>query len=456
MKKKIFFYTLLIISLYFMAGYAMNKNIYFNLKDYVSNENKFLIKKYFFPHKYISQLEKEILKNKSRSDIHKVFFAVKKEIDFKKSLNDFKTKKKIKKILSNDSILFKYSLSHVFLTGINHTIPGSGYVDFHNNNLFVLSARGILGYSTNIGDEIIFKQIQNNLNNFIGLNQFYKSNWFSFKDLLIHNNTIFVSFTEEIKKNCWNTSVVYGEINYETIKFDKLFTDNNCINSHDNVDKEFNAHQSGGRMIGFDNDHILLSTGDYRSRFLSQSKKSNNGKIIKINLNNKSTKIISMGHRNPQGLYLDRKNKFILETEHGPKGGDEINLINLAEINNDKIANFGWPIASAGEHYKDPNGDKYKKYPLYKSHSKHGFIEPLKSFVPSIGISEIVKISEKEYVVGSLKEEALYFFELNSENQITNLKKIKVYERIRDLKFYNNKLYLLLEDTTSIGVISLE
>ena len=90
-----------------------------------------------------------------------------------------------------------------------------------------------------------------------------------------------------------------------------------------------------------------------------------------------------MGHRNPQGLLLDKENNFLLETEHGPKGGDEINLINL---NNEDLPNYGWPISSAGEHYKDPNGDKYNKYPLYKSHSKYGFIEPLKSFVPSIAI----------------------------------------------------------------------
>ena len=74
-----------------------------------------------------------------------------------------------------------------------------------------------------------------------------------------------------------------------------------------------------------------------------------------------------MGHRNPQGLLFD-KNNIILETEHGPKGGDEINLINLGELNNDNIPNYGWPIASAGEHYRDPNGDKYEKYPLHKSH----------------------------------------------------------------------------------------
>ena len=163
-----------------------------------------------------------------------------------------------------------------------------------------------------------------------------------------------------------------------------------------------------------------------------------------------------MGHRNPQGLLLDKKNYIVLETEHGPKGGDEINLISLEEINSDNIPNYGWPISSAGDHYKDPNGDKYEKYPLYNSHSEYGFIEPLKSFVPSIGISEIVKIGEKKYAFGSIKKIALYFFELNSENQIIELEEVEIFERIRDLKFFNNRLFLFLEDSPSIGVISLE
>ena len=50
------------------------------------------------------------------------------------------------------------------------------------------------------------------------------------------------------------------------------------------------------------------------------------------------------------------------------------------------MQNFGWPIVSAGEHYggkTEANEEKYK-IPPYKSHSEYGFIEPLKSFVPSI------------------------------------------------------------------------
>ena len=125
-----------------------------------------------------------------------------------------------------------------------------------------------------------------------------------------------------------------------------------------NKDREFHPHPSGGRIIGLDKDHIVLTTGPFRSRFLAQDKNSVMGKLIKININDANFDIITMGHRNPQGLYYDKENEFLLETEHGPMGGDEINLIELSKINQDDIPNYGWAIASAGEHY----GGKIKKY----------------------------------------------------------------------------------------------
>ena len=53
------------------------------------------------------------------------------------------------------------------------------------------------------------------------------------------------------------------------------------------------------------------------------------------------------------------------------------------------------------------------------------------------------------------EDKSLYFFELNDEKKIINLKQVKVFERIRDLSVKNNKLYLFMEDTASIGVINL-
>ena len=58
-----------------------------------------------------------------------------------------------------------------------------------------------------------------------------------------------------------------------------------------------------------------------------------------------------MGHRNPQGLYYDNEREIIIETEHGPFGGDEINIIKLDKIYKNETQNFGWPVSSAGEHY---------------------------------------------------------------------------------------------------------
>ena len=62
--------------------------------------------------------------------------------------------------------------------------------------------------------------------------------------------------------------------------------------------------------------------------------KFNFGKILSINLENKDIEIMSMGHRNVQGLYYDKNKNLIWSSEHGPKGGDEVNLNDLNEKNN--------------------------------------------------------------------------------------------------------------------------
>ena len=53
-----------------------------------------------------------------------------------------------------------------------------------------------------------------------------------------------------------------------------------------------------------------------------------------------------------------------------------------------------------------------------------------------------------------MKDKSLYFFALNKQKQIMNLVRTEVFERVRDLKFRNNKLYLFMEDSASIGVIN--
>ena len=377
----------------------------------------------------------------------------------------------------NLSVKFYSPIGDTLLYGITNTTPGSGYLDIHEDNLILVSSSGIIGHSKKPLNKprfgISLKQIQNNLNDFIGLEQFKKSRhfddpkyswekggWYSIKDVEIFHGDIYVSYTKEVKENCWNTSLLYGKMNYDYIHFKTLFTSEECVNEYDNIDNEYNAHQSGGRIINLNNETVLFSIGDFRSRYRAQMESSIFGKVLKINKKNKNYEVVSMGHRNPQGLFYNEEENILLEAEHGPQGGDEINVIKL---DHKTIQNFGWAISSYGEHYggkiaATENKKKYEKYPLHKSHSEHGFIEPLKYFNPSIGISQIIGLdNENQYVVASLKAHSLYFFEYNYNNKENNfniIKQLDIGERIRDMIYYNNKLYLYLEDSASLAEIS--
>ena len=187
-----------------------------NIKTLLNPEQRQLIKKYIFPYKLISQQEQIIsqqqqLINQEEKKIRS--FVTNLELSDKQSNISIKTFKKTKE-LSDGKILNKYKLASGFYAGINKTFPGTGYIDFHLDNVIVLSSRGVLSFKKNIEDtEENFQQIKNNINEFIGINQFIKNRNFSLKDLFVFNNKIFISLTEEIQEDCWNTSIIYGDIN---------------------------------------------------------------------------------------------------------------------------------------------------------------------------------------------------------------------------------------------------
>jgi hypothetical protein len=439
--KKFIIYLIPLIVVFFLGAQFHKQEIWPFGKGYYHSFK--MIKKYGLDYKNI------VTEEQQDRNLRKFYLDL--ELKAKDSLRDFSAINENTIKIFKDYKFEKYLLQQgIFNLGISNLNPGSGYLDFYHNNLFLLSSRGILSYSKKIvGEKLIFKQIKNNLNTFLNSNQFLKpgyKSWFSFKDLTIIDNKIFISFTEEISQNCWNTSVIFSEINYENIIFTKLFSSTDCINHS----RKFNASEAGGRIVNYDQNHILLSVGNYgfNASPLSQDQDSINGKILKINIKDTSYEIISMGHRNPQGLYYDKKNNFLVETEHGPSGGDEINIIKLSK--NLQENNYGWPLASYGMHYSEDE-------PISKNHKSKGFVEPIKYYFPSIGISEIVNIGGNRYVVGSMREDkAIRFFEINSDNVFVEGIRIPLKERVRDIKFKNNKLFLFLEDTASIGIITLQ
>ena len=136
-------------------------------------------------------------------------------------------------------------------------------------------------------------------------------------------------------KDCYNVSVYQSEIISEKIfkisDWKIIYSSKQCLSIDLTKKPRFAAASSGGRIVKLDNENILLSLGDFyadgvNGPMLSQDLDNDYGKVIKININTKVYEIYSYGHRNPQGLYID-KNKNIFSTEHGPRGGDEVNLI---------------------------------------------------------------------------------------------------------------------------------
>ena len=219
-------------------------------------------------------------------------------------------------------------------------------------------------------------------------------------------------------------------------------------------------------MFPFQDGKILFTIGEYNDRTRAQNKNSMFGKIFSIDLKTKSHKLISMGHRNPQGLFYSEDNDLIISTEHGPRGGDEIN-INL-NISKEEVKNFGWPISSYGIHY---DGTERKEAPLHKSHSKHGFVEPIKYYVPSISITEIIKIPEtfnkefsNDFFVGAMGsyisdgDLSLHHIRFDKGfNKIEFEDIIPIYQRVRDLIFLKkqNVVVLILENTPAIAFLKI-
>ena len=364
---------LLTIFLYQIVGTQIDNLKKLKFIDSIPKEKKIFIYKYFFPYKYQKVLQRENDQFFLQYELNTIKLSEYIRFEGPKKLN----------IFDQYLDLVKITNSHNLTAGINNNFPGSAYIDFNNDQLFLVSSRGLVAFFDKFeaGETLKFKLIPNNIASFINIKQFIKNKWFSIKDVLIDDGKIYVSYTKELKDNCWNTSIIVAKIQTDLLNFKELFSPKECVKEKDE-EKDFNGHQSGGRMVRLDKMNILLSVGEYRKRFKAQEKDSVFGKILKINKSNGDYEVVSIGHRNPQGMLINKKKNFIISTEHGPKGGDEIN-INVNPFKN--ISNFGWPISSYGEHYAcllKKNKKIYEKYPLNKNHKQFGFIEPAHYFVP--------------------------------------------------------------------------
>lgn len=145
------------------------------------------------------------------------------------------------------------------------------------------------------------------------------------------------------------------------------------------------GHHYGARMAWGQDGKLYITIGEgskYKER--AQDMATSFGAIVRLNEdgsipadnpnfgNGERPELFTKGHRNPQGLAYDGERGVLWETEHGPRGGDEVNIIEAG-------ANYGWPLASYGIDY---NGAKITPFTEYE-----GTTQPVKYWTPSLGTS---------------------------------------------------------------------
>lgn len=194
----------------------------------------------------------------------------------------------------------------------------------------------------------------------------------------------------------------------------------------------FQGEDVGGRMALLDANTLLLTTGEHglsglESSFIpAQDPEAHYGKTIAIDLTSHTARVYSLGHRNPQGLFID-KSGTVWQTEHAARGGDELNIIRAN-------ANYGWPRVTYGTEYAQ------FVWPMNQQQGRHeGYQKPLYSWVPSIGISSVIgldgdrfSIWKGDLLIGSLATRALYRVKVDEERVVV-VEPIAIEQRVRDL-----------------------
>ena len=283
-----------------------------------------------------------------------------------------------------------------------------------------------------------------------GIPSIYERGQGGLMDIELHpdfkeNNLIFLSYASGDRESGGNTAIASANL-----------IDGKLINLKVLYKGEENTTrgQHFGSRIQLDNDGFLYFTiGDRGNRDVNpQDLKKDGGKVYRINIdgsipednpffNELDTKkaIYSYGHRNPQGIFLHPETGKIWTNEHGPRGGDEINIISAGK-------NYGWPKITYGINYVGTTITKNKSLP--------GLEQPLYYWVPSIAPSSFEFVWSENYenwkgslLAGSLKYMYLERLELKDGKVSYREKIAKNVGRVRDVKLSPKGLiYIAVEN----------
>ena len=248
-----------------------------------------------------------------------------------------------------------------------------------------------------------------------------------------NNKWIYISYSSSIgKEKGGHTAIMRVKLEGNSLKNKELL-----YKAGPNTTKG----QHFGSRIEFDNDgYLYFSIGERGDRDINpQDITRDGGKIYRmhddgripddnpfVDSDDAKTAIYSYGHRNPQGLIKHPETGDIWNHEHGPRGGDEINIIKAG-------ANYGWPIITYGINYGGTTITDNKKM--------GGMEQPIHYWTPSIAPSGMTFVTSDKYsdwkgslLVGSLSFQYLERLEMNGTKVTKREKLMSNLGRVRNVK----------------------
>ncbi len=192
----------------------------------------------------------------------------------------------------------------------------------------------------------------------------------------------------------------------------------------------------GCRIVFDGNGYMYFTSGERGKKENAQDLTNHLGKVLRLHDDGKipsdnpfvstigaKSEIWSYGHRNPQGLYYDKDSGILWEHEHGPRGGDELNIV-------EKGKNYGWPVITYGINYDSTI--------ITDLTEKEGMEQPVRYWVPSIAACGMTMVKGDKFpnwkdnlLVGALSHQLVARVEVENKTFVKEERLLEKIGRVR-------------------------
>ena len=262
-----------------------------------------------------------------------------------------------------------------------------------------------------------------------------------------NNQRVYLSYAEPGESGSAGTAVAYGTLGAAGLENLKVI--------YQQQPKLVGPNHFGSRLAFDGQGHLFISQGERNDRPTSQKLDMLQGKLVRLDLEGNVPKgnpfvgqagarpeIWSYGHRNMQGMAIDPRTGKLWQSEHGPRGGDEINLPQPGK-------NYGWPIITHGINYSG------MRIPEAVGSAKEGMEPPYHVWEKSPGLSGMAFYTGRpgnpwndSLFLGSLAESNLIRLTLQGDKIVGEERLLKeAGERVRDVRVGpDDNLYVLTDE----------